>query len=192
MLRKVTIFFGWGWALLNGAAFTLSQTGTFAPAIPGLDVRAAGAAVIPAIPGLDSQASAIALALAGVVLALIGHAWSAGKPTSRAKVARKISDISAAMLNFAEEREQMDEDVELTGDAFFDTECLADQSRETGEIYRERFAAEVAWAHAALTRFGVCDEPFSEAYEKPGDVADIHTLGAHLGALAERLKRNRR
>lgn len=196
MLRRVTILFGWGWALLNGAAYTLAQPDYLAQldpvaqAIPGFDRQVAALALMPTLPGLDGQTSAIALVLAGLVLALLGHAWSAGKPTSRYKVAQRISEISDAIVNFAKEREREDLGVGMSGDPFFDTEDQAAQSRESLALYKQRFGADVNWARSALARFGVADAAFEVSCEDPGDTRGIRILGAHLGTLAKRLKRS--
>ncbi len=198
MLRGVTILFGWGWALLNGAAYTLAQPDYLAQldpvarAIPGFDRKVAALALMPAIPGLDSESSAIAFVLAGVALALIGHAWSAGRPTSRSRVAQKISEISSAIIKFAKERERDDLGVGLTGDPFFDTEDQAAQSRESLALYEKQFGKDVNWARSALARFGVTDAAFDVSCEDPGDAKGIHILGTHLGTLAKRLKRLRK
>jgi hypothetical protein len=198
MLRSVTILFGWGWALLNGAAYTLAQPDYLeqldpvARAIPGFDRQVAALALIPTVPGLDSQTSAITLVLAGVVVALLGHAWSAGKPTSRSKVVQRISEISDAIVSFARERERDDLGVGTTGDPFFDTEDSAAQSRKSLALYEERFGPDVHWARSALARFGVTDAAFDVSCEDPGDTSGIRILGAHLGTLAKRLKRLRK
>jgi hypothetical protein len=198
MLRRVTILFGWGWALLNGAAYTLAQPDYLAQldpvarAIPGFDRKVAALALMPTLPGLDGQTSAIALVLAGVVLALLGHAWSAGKPTSRSKVAQRVSEISNAIVSFAKEREREDLGVGMSGDPFFDSEDQAAQSRESLALYEQRFGADVNWARSALARFGVADAAFEVSCEDPGDTRGIRILGAHLGTLAIRLKSSRK
>jgi hypothetical protein len=198
MLRSVTILFGWGWALLNGAAYTLAQPDYLAQldpvarAIPGFDRQVAALALIPTLPGLDSQTSAIALVLSGVVVALLGHAWSVGKPTSRPKVAQKISEISNAIVSFAKQRERDDLGAGMTGDPFFDTEDQAAQSRESLALYEKQFGADVHWARSALARFGVTDAAFDVSCEDPSDTSGIRILGAHLGTLAKRLKRLRK
>ena len=198
MLRSVTILFGWGWALLNGAAYTLAQPDYLAQldpvarAIPGFDRQVAALALIPVIPGLDSQTNALALVLAGVVVALFGHAWSAGKPTSRPKVAQRISEISNAIVSFAREREHDDLGVGVTGDPFFDTEDQAAQTRENLALYEKQFGADVHWARSALARFGVTDAAFDVSCEDPGDTRGIRIVGAHLGTLAKRLRRLRK
>jgi hypothetical protein len=93
MLRRVAILLGWGWVLLNGAAYTLAepyglaQLNPVTQVSPAFDRQVAALALLPTIPGLDGQASVIVHVLAGVILALLGHAWPVGKPASRAKVA---------------------------------------------------------------------------------------------------------
>ncbi len=197
MSRKFLILVGWGWALLNGAAFALAepnylaQLAPLAPGIPGLAAQAAAFALVPALPGLDSQATAGVLAASGVVVALIGHAWPAGRPTSRRQVARDISAIANAMVRFANEWERADRAVRLTGDAFFDSEALAARTRETLVLYEERFGAELAWAQSALDRFGLADPAFEAACEEPDGAEGVRILGSRLGSLAKELKRAR-
>jgi hypothetical protein len=140
---------------------------------------------------LDGQGSAILHALAGVILALLGHAWPRGKPTSRAKVAQEISKISDAVVRFAEERQRDDLGVGTSGDPFFDTEDRAARSRASLALYEERFAADVRWARSALARLGVTDAAFDVSCEDPGDTRGVFILGSHLGTLAKRLKRSR-
>jgi hypothetical protein len=190
------ILLGWGWALLNGAAFTLAQpdyVAQLAPlvqAFPGLAAQAAALALVPALPGLDSQMTAGVLAVSGVVIALLGHAWPAGRPTSRGQVARDLAAIANAMLRFANDREREDRAVQLTGDAFFDSEALATRSRETVTLYQERFGAEIAWAQAALERFGLGDPAFEAACEHPDDAEGIRVLGTRLSKLGRELRRS--
>ena len=107
-------------------------------------------------------------------------------------MAQKISEISAAIVSFAREREHDDLGVETTGDPFFDTEDSAAQSRQSLALYDERFGADIHWARSALARFGVTDAAFDVSCEDPGDTAGIRILGAHLGTLAKRLKRLRK
>lgn len=194
MSRKFLILLGWGWALLNGALFALAEPDYLAPlasAIPGLAAQAAAFALVPALPGLDSQATAGVLAVSGLVVALFGHAWPVGRPTSRRQVARDISAIANAMVRFANEWERADRAVRLTGDAFFDSEALATRTRDTLADYEERFGAELNWAQAALDRFGLADPAFEAACEQPGDAEGIRILGSRLGSLAKELKRSR-
>ena len=194
MSRKFLILLGWGWALLNGALFALAEPDYLAPlatAIPGLAAQAAAFALVPALPGLSSQASAGVLAVSGVVIALLGHAWPVGRPTSRRQVARDISAIANTMVRFATEWEREDRATRLTGDAFFDSESLATRTRETLALYDERFGAELAWAQAALDRFGLADPAFEAACERPEDAEGVRILGSRLGGLANELKRSR-
>jgi len=197
MSRKFLILLGWGWALLNGALFALAEPdylarlAPLAPAIPGLAAQAAAFALVPALPGLDSQATAGVLAVSGVVVALFGHAWPVGRPTSRSQVARDISAIANAMVRFANEWEREDRAVGLTGDAFFDSETQAVRSRETLTLYDERFGAELAWAQTALDSFGLADPAFEAACEQPDGAEGVRILGSRLGSLAKELKRRR-
>ena len=194
MSRKFLILLGWGWALLNGALFALAEPDYLAPlgtAIPELAAQAAEFSLVPALPGLDSQASAGVLAVTGVVIALLGHAWPVGRPTSRSQVARDISAIANAMVRFANEWERADRAVRLTGDAFFDSEAVATRTRDTLALYEERFAAELNWAQAALDRFGLADPAFEAACEQPDDAEGVRILGSRLGSLAKELKRSR-
>ena len=196
MSRKFLILLGWGWALLNGAIFALAQPdyaiqlAPFTQAFPGLAAQAATLSLMPPLPGLDSQTTAGVLALSGAVIALLGHAWPAGRPTSRGQVARDISAISKAMLRFADEREREDRTVQLTGDAFFDSEAMATHSRETVTLYRERFGAEIDWAQDALERFGLADPAFEAACEHPDDAEGIRVLGTRLSKLGRELRRS--
>ncbi len=197
MSRKFLILFGWGWALLNAAAFALAepdyltQLAPLAPAIPELAAQAAAFALVPALPGLDSQATAGILAVSGVVVALLGHAWPVGRPTSRSQVARDILAIANAMVRFANEWERADRAVRLTGDAFFDSEASARRTRETLDLYEERFGAELTWAQNALDRFGLADPAFEAACEEPDGAEGVRILGSRLGSLAKDLKRAR-
>jgi hypothetical protein len=155
-----------------------------------LGAQAAALSLVPALPGLDSQTTAGVLALSGVVIALLGHAWPAGRPTSRGSVARDLSAIANAMLRFADQREREDRAVQLTGDAFFDSETLAAHTRETVALYQERFGAEIDWALAALERFGLADPAFEAGCENPDDAEGIRVLGTRLSALGRELKRS--
>jgi hypothetical protein len=195
MSKKFLILLGWGWALLNGAAYALAQPdymaqlAPLAQVIPGFDAQVAALALVPALPGLDSRTTAVVFALSGVAIALLGHAWQAGKPTSRRHVARKLAAISDAILDFAESREREDAAFELTGDAFFDSETLARQAKETLAIYERQFGADIDWALTALARFGLADPAFEAACEHPDDAEGVRILGARLGSLARQLKR---
>lgn len=196
MSRKFLILFGWGWALLNGAAFALAQPDYMAQleplarVLPRFGTQIAGFVLVPALPGLDSQATAGVLALSGVIVALLGHAWPVGRPTSRGQVARDLSAIANAMLRFASEREREDRAVQLTGDAFYDSETLAQRARETVALYEERFGAEVDWAQKALARFGMADPAFEAACEHPDDAEGIRVLGTRLDKLGRDLRQS--
>ena len=198
MSRKFLILLGWGWALLNGSAYTLAQPdymaqlAPLAQALPGFSAQAAGFALVPALPGLDSQTTAGILALSGVVVAFLGHAWPTGRPTSRGQVARDISAIAKAMVRFADEQEREDRAVQLTGDAFFDSETLAQHTRDTLTLYRERFGAEIEWAQAALEQFDLADPAFEAACEHPDDAEGIRVLATRLGKLGRELRRSGR
>ena len=197
MSRRFLILLGWGWALLNAAAFTLAEPDYFAQlapvaqAFPGFAAQAAAFALVPALPGLDSQTTAGVLAVSGVVVALFGHAWPVGRPTSRGQVARDISAIADAMVRFANEWERADRAVGMTGDAFFDSEAMSTRTRETLALYEERFGAELNWAQAALDRFGLADPAFEAACEQPDGAEGVRILGSRLGCLAKELKRTR-